>query len=299
MITLSLAVGEDGMDATAELAVAQRRLRRRTLWILGTAAAAVALAIGAIVYANRPGPEIPDIEKPFLWRVEGASGPSYLFGTLHIGYSVGDLPRAVLAAQEAAPTTVVESDLLSELPSTQRTADQGRSRLAPDEWRELADMTGVPEEKLVTWDTSRLIGSVIRALAPRVEPMDRGLQQRARTLGKSLVFLEDRTLEGVMDERALLAGLTEAVRNRAQFRAALVSMVRRYATGEEDGCAADSAGLAGALVEDLNRTWTGKIEDELGRGGAFVAIGCAHLVGPRSVIARLRAHGLRVERVEP
>lgn len=286
-------------DAAAELASAQRRVRRRILWMLGGGAAAAVLAVGLLLVLYRPPPEVPDIERPFLWRVTGPSGTSYLFGTIHIGYAAGDLPRAVLAAQEAARTTVVESDLLSERTSQPRTAAGGRSRLEPDVWRQLADMTGVAEEELVTWESSQLVGAAIRSLVPRVEPMDRGLQRRARTLGKSLVYLDDRTLEGVMDEQAILTGLSAAVRSRAQFRAAMMSVIAGYATGREAGCAPDPGGGRFNLVADLNRTWSVKIEEQVRAGGAFVAIGCAHLVGPDSVIAHLRARGFRVERVEP
>jgi hypothetical protein len=262
---------------------------------IGGAAVAVALVLGVIAVCNRPGPEVPDIARPYLWRVDAPAGTSYLFGTLHIGYAAGDLPRAVLAAQEGARTTVVESDLLSEQPPRLRPPDLGRVRLELDVWRQLAETTRVPEGELVTWDSSRLVGALIVALAPRVEPMDRGLQARAAKLGKEIVFLEDRSLEAVMDEQAMLSGLTLAVRHRAQFRAELLAIVRRYATGEEAGCAGDSLG---GLVADLNQSWKGAIEREVRRGRAFVAIGCGHLVGPDSIIAHLKSQGLTVRRVD-
>lgn len=286
---------ETDADPAAELAGAQRRLRRRMLWGIGGVAVAVALSVGVIAVCNRPGPEVPDIARPYLWRVDTPAGPSYLFGTLHIGYATGDLPRAVLAAQEGARTTVVESDLLTEQPPRLRPPDLGRVRLELDVWRQLAETTRVPEGELVTWDSSRLVGALIVALAPRVEPMDRGLQARAAKLGKEIVFLEDRPLEAFMDEHAMLSGLTLAVRHRAQFRAELLAMVRRYSTGEEAGCAGDSLG---GLVADLNQSWKAAIEREVRRGGAFVAIGCGHLVGPDSIVAHLKNQGLTVRRVD-
>jgi uncharacterized protein len=287
---------EPEADPAAELAGAQRRLRRRMLWILGSAAAITGLAVGAIAVCNRPGPEVPEIARPYLWRVEVPGGaPSYLFGTLHIGYAVGDLPRAVLAAQAGARTTVIESDLLSEKPPRLRPATEGRARLEPGIWRQLAAVTGVAEEELVTWDSSRLVGVLIVRLAPRVVPMDRGLQARAVELDKPVVFLEERSLESIMNERELLSGLALAVTHRTQFRAELMTMIQRYATGEDSGCG--GAGLGG-LVDDLNQSWRTAIEREVRQGGAFVAIGCSHLVGSGSIVEHLRNQGLQVRRVD-
>lgn len=285
-------------DPAAELATAQRRMRRRMLWFMGVGAAAVAAAIGGFLVCNRPGPEVPEIARPYFWQVNGPGGPSYLFGTLHIGYGIDDLPGAVLAAQERAHTTVVESDLLKERPLATAPAGEGRARLEEDVWRALAELTGTAEAELVTWDTSRLIGAVIRALAPRVEPMDRAFQARAAKLGKQLVFLDDRSLEALMDESTMLTGLTMAVRHRAQFRAELMQMVRRYATGEESGCAHTAGGAIDRLVENLNRAWKVAIEKQVRRGGVFVAIGCGHLAGPDSVVEYLRQQGLEVRRID-
>lgn len=282
-------------DLAAELAGAQRRLRRRMLWMLGGAAALVALGVGAIAFCNRAGPEVPDIARPYLWRVDGPTGPSYLFGTVHIGYATGDLPRVVLAAQESAQTTIVESDLLSKRAERRVPAEEGRLRLEADVWRQLADMTGVAEDELVTWDSSRLVGASVLALAPRAEPMDRGLQARAGKLGKPILFLDDRSLDQVMNEQSILTGLTMAIRHRTQFRAELMAIVRGYSTGEEARCA--SGGLGG-LVEGLNETWQATIEEQIKRGTVFVAVGCAHLVGPDSVTAHLRARGYQIRRVE-
>ena len=46
-----------------------------------------------------------------------------------------------------------------------------------------------------------------------------------------------------------------------------------------------------------NRAWLERLLPELRRGGAFVAVGLAHLVGEGSLLALLRAEGLVIERV--
>jgi hypothetical protein len=68
---------------------------------------------GLLLWCNRPAPDILPIARPYLWEVrgEGSAAPSYLFGTIHIGYGLRDLPAVVLAAQARSKITVTESDL--------------------------------------------------------------------------------------------------------------------------------------------------------------------------------------------
>lgn len=56
--------------------------------------------------------------------------------------------------------------------------------------------------------------------------------------------------------------------------------------------------LAGPLLYQRNQIMAARAQPYLRRGGAFVAVGVAHLVGPRSVIALLRAKGFRITRVQ-
>src|SRR5262245_23428018 len=122
-------------------------MRRRMLIAFGAIALALGAGVGFLVWWSRPGPEIPRIARPYLWEV-GGERPSYLFGTLHIGYEVADLPRPVLAAFDRSPIVVTESDLLTERPSEPR-PNGGRDRLTAAEWTRLAGMTRIDEATLV------------------------------------------------------------------------------------------------------------------------------------------------------
>ena len=99
-------------DPVTQLAVAQRRLRRRALLIAGAGAVLVAAIIAAVWWSGRPAPYPPPIARPYLWRVDGAH-PSYLLGTVHVEYGFDDLPASVRAAFAGATTVLVESDLLA------------------------------------------------------------------------------------------------------------------------------------------------------------------------------------------
>jgi len=293
---------EPGADPVAELAAAQRRQRRRALLVTGAIAAALVTGLAFLAWwTTRPGPAVPPITRPWLWQVRAPDGarPSYLFGTIHIGYGVGDLPAAVRAAQDGARVTILESDLLD--PGAPRTAaaplprHRGRDRLGDAQWRRLAELVDLDEASLVEWDSSQLLGAALASQAPRIEPMDVGLQRRAVAAGQPLVFLETRQLEQVMDEAAILDGLEQVIAHPGLLRGELRRIIARYAAGADGGCR-DRSGPVGELTSGLDHDWVTAIAAEVERGGAFVAIGCGHLDGPDSVVEQLRARGFQVER---
>jgi uncharacterized protein YbaP (TraB family) len=297
------------VDPADELRAAQARHRRRMLLVLGAVAlAAGALVLALVVFTGGNGRLLPRISKPYLYEVSapGAARPSYLFGTMHVGYSVDDLPRAVLAAQERMSTTVIESDLEARAaapppaPDATSALDSGRRRLDDAEWAKLSEMTGMSEAELEAQSTSRLLGAALATMLPAVEAMDRGLQRRAREQGKQLAYLETRNLEqviaddGGLDRGKLLDGLRDAIQHRGAFRAELVKIATRYARGDDRAC----GGALGALVVGLNDDWEAAIEQHVRAGDAFIAIGCGHLTGDNSIVERLQARGFTVTRLQ-
>ena len=63
---------------------------------------------------------------------------------------------------------------------------------------------------------------------------------------------------------------------------------------------------AGALYDEVmaelvgarNRAWLDRLEAELARGGAFVAVGALHLPGADGLVALLRARGWTLTRLD-
>jgi uncharacterized protein YbaP (TraB family) len=53
------------------------------------------------------------------------------------------------------------------------------------------------------------------------------------------------------------------------------------------------------MLYDRNASWIDAIEKLHAAGGAFVAVGAMHLVGPRSVLDLLSHKGYEVKRVTP
>jgi len=88
----------------------------RLLRLLPLAALGVALA-GSSARASQPA---PTVEAPFLWKVEGATAPSYLFGTIHAGVSASELPVRVGAAIAHSDLFIMETAPAKAMQSTQR-----------------------------------------------------------------------------------------------------------------------------------------------------------------------------------
>jgi uncharacterized protein YbaP (TraB family) len=82
--------------------------------------------------------------------------------------------------------------------------------------------------------------------------------------------------------------------------AAIEAFARWLATRPPSG--AQAATLHDEVMADLigtrNRAWLGTIEAELGRGGAFVAVGALHLPGADGLVALLRDRGWTLARLD-
>lgn len=89
------------------------------LRFLPLAALGFALA-GPVASAETVKNTESDVEQPFLWRVDGAAGPSYLFGTIHAGVSIRDLPTIVGDSLLESNAFVMETKPTRELVSRTR-----------------------------------------------------------------------------------------------------------------------------------------------------------------------------------
>jgi hypothetical protein len=139
----------------------------------------------------------------------------------------------------------------------------------------------------------------------------------AERLHKQLVFLEDASkdeaiLERWMDHKALvelLDDLTASVKRQVDMLAAYTAGddVQLLALSDSERAAAIAHGYTAAeydaevkdLLYDRNASWIEPLEKMHAAGGGFVAVGALHLIGPGSVLERLRKDGFVVTRIEP
>jgi uncharacterized protein YbaP (TraB family) len=259
--------------------------------------------------------------RPFLWKIESPA-PSWLFGTIHSDDpKVATLPASVGTAFASSRSFHPEVEASAELVATvvvrmfQPNAPDLATRLPPALWirvKKAGTAVGLPEELLqrLTPGFAALLFSA-PANTNLAATVDGQLHDRAVAHGLAVVALEtvDEQLalfEKLPDAQAV-AALTEALDEIDAGRPAGRRLIAAYASGDESrviaAVAAEfaSSPAARSLAEPLlyrrNQVMADRLASHLRTGGAFVAIGVAHLVGPRSVIELLRARGWRITRV--
>jgi hypothetical protein len=299
----------------------RHHLRATLLSLLGlagavatTACASAAASSASPAAARRALAPADDhgLRGPFLWELQGPRAPSYLFGTVHLGFRADrDLPRWVWEKLGACDTFVMEADLgkvdfvdvtrMAALPEGKSLADM----LPPVKWQRLLEMTGLPESTLRTrqpWFASQL---VFQRLYPTPVPLDLALMQRASELDKEIAFLEDWEFQLRLLARTITADdLGELLVPDGRGRRLMAELVAAYRAGDFEKLAAiseqeraDDPRRHEALLAARNRDWIPKLRPHLDRGGAFVAVGAAHFPGEGGLIELLRAEGYVLSRV--
>jgi uncharacterized protein YbaP (TraB family) len=299
----------------------------------GDAPAASSASSGAETPATATG----DVAHPFVWRVDGASGPSYLLGTIHVAVRLEQaIPPELASALAAARVVVVEADVAPDAVTPELVARYGivtsgptlDQRLTPAQWTQLTNELvplGIPAEALArmrAWipATTLLMARMehMPGAAPAVGAdgrpiaMDMEILNATRSRGGELRFLE--TAE---DQFALLSGvgddymidwLTELLESPAGPGSDVEELVTAYRAGdfatiqrltlEDDDMRANPA-LFDAMFARRNRAWLPALREELARGGAFVAVGAGHFVGPNGILRLLEAEGIEAVRIPP
>jgi uncharacterized protein len=299
----------------------RHHLRATLLSLLGLAGAVVSSTACASAAASSAGPaarraEAPaddhGLRGPFLWELQGPRAPSYLFGTVHLGFRADrDLPRWVWDKLRACDTFVMETNLskvdltevtqMATLPEGQSLADM----LPADKWNRLVELTGLPESTLRSrqpWFASQL---VFQRLYPTPVPLDVALMQKASELDKEIAFLEHWEFQLRLLARTITADdLGELLVPGGKGQRLMSDLIAAYRAGDFEKLAAiseqeraDDPDRHEALLDARNRDWIPKLKPHLERGRAFVAVGAAHFPGEEGLIELLRAEGYVLSRV--
>ena len=278
---------------------------------------APAVAMLAIVAHVGCGPQacpVPvrdpsQVQGPLLWRVTAADGTGpvlWLFGTIHDA-GAEDVAPAAWAALAASPRFVSElgdQELDHDKFRDQVKLPRGKGldqQLAMDDWFDLRDtLRGtIHEEDLARVRPWYALTLLTRVVTDKAFPgMDVLLADRARALHLPVDHLE--TWE---EQLPLLANaididdLARAIHERRAMRCQLVNTRAAYVAGDlammEQVFDHDPTGT---MLAPRNRRWLPLVEDYLSSGGAFVAVGIGHLVGPDGLPTLLTAAGYRVAR---
>lgn len=266
--------------------------------------------------------------RPALWKVSDPDTTIYLFGTIHVlpkdvAWRTPAFDAALNGADELVLEIADQNDkaaaaqtfrtlavspnlppLLERVPAEKRPALQAMLTKAG-----LKPQTLDPLE---TWAAAVTLGAALYAGAGLTADngVERALSGAAEQTAKPTVGLETTAQQlGYFDalpeaaQRELLASVVDDSKNVAAEFEKMVSAWRR---GDVDAIAATfddelrkSPELATVLLDRRNANWTEWLKGRLAKPGtAFVAVGAGHLAGKGSVVERLRAAGMKVERVQ-
>jgi uncharacterized protein YbaP (TraB family) len=294
-----------------------RRLVRIALALFGLGSVAcgssAAPAPSAPARRHSARPDDAGLRGPLLWEVQGAAGPSYLFGTIHAGFQADkELPAWVWDKLDASNTFIMELDPTSipvvELARMGQLPD-GKSldqMLGAKDFAALASLLATPPDSLKRLQPWAALLLVTQRLYPTPLPLDLALRERAAAKGKNLVYLEDWKLQAEIISMMDIGDLRELLDARGPARVQLERLVAAYRAGDFEKLAAiglDPQEIAknparhARMLDDRNRDWVGKLLPHLERGGAFVAVGALHFAGEHGLIELLRARGLVLTRV--
>lgn len=298
-------------------------LRPRSLPVLTLAALLSGCGGGATTSPSRPAAEpappaaqpAPPQTGPFLWEVSGggAAAPSYLFGTVHIGVSSGELPELVWERLRSADVFVMEADVRAVDPMQMMRLGmlpEGESleeMLGEAYWDALvAALPTVPAKALDRFQPW-MITTMLTIDTSDTRMLDMELLQFADGSSKELEFLESAEeqltmLAGTAD----VADLKELLDDLDTARAEMQQLVAAYRAGDLEKVTSHiidpeelrkNPDALEAILFARNRAWIPKLVPLLERGGAFVAVGLGHYPGDQGVLELLRGRGFDVRRV--
>lgn len=294
---------------------------RRLVGVLVAAVAGLALSACSAGGAspNWPAPS------PALWRIQDADGEVVLFGSVHL------LPPGLQWRSAAFDAAITGADVVyfeSPLdpdpaamakavePYQRRTPEQAPQTVA--EAREQTALIAQVNERLGRWlgpaDLTEAAPWLAAMIVAEAHGASLGL---SRTHGVEMTLLpevratgtEIRALETLEQQPQFLGTLPPAAQRRlfhATLREALdqdnsqAQMTRAWLTGDvptlthllEISIAEAGPEVRAAILTNRNQAWIPQIEQAIaGSGRVVIVVGAAHLVGPDSVVALLRARG--------
>ncbi len=279
----------------------------------GSAAAKPAVATKPALAAK------PAVEPngPLLWRVDGANGPLYLYGTIHTG-GKDFVPQVAWDDLATTKTFVMETDLdaLKSSPMEllkRAQLPRGESldvMVGPETWAKVvAAVQGLPlsADQLKRFKPWFVASLLIQKLVSGAVPTDVALHDEAKTKGLGLEYLELWTeqidaIEAAMDVDVLKQMVADMDKQKTELEA-LVAAYRAGDAAAIEKATTDPSQMTPHALDILlvqrNKKWIPKLEAYAKQGNVFVAVGVGHLVGKDGVVQRLRDLGYQVTRVTP
>lgn len=276
--------------------------------------------------------------KGLFWKIEKSGlAPSYLLGTMHVtDPRVLAMPNGAAEATDAARVIVVESDeILNEQQAMAKMLAKPALTMMTDgktiqSYLSAGDLAkleaglktrGIPlaaVSRMQPWMLSSFIALPACELTRKAQGasfLDKQIAEDAVRAGKPVKGLE--TMEEQLSAMASIPtdfhikSLMEMITLGDRMDDVMFTMTELYLSGDigmtmpmlkaiaPDG--ADGEGYAEfeeRIVTQRNHTMAERAAPILKDGGAFVAVGALHLVGPDGLVSLLRQQGFAVTRVE-
>lgn len=294
----------------------------------------LAIALCITTFSPAAAAEAMPYSNGLLWKIEAPGrAPSYVFGTMHISDKrVTTLPKPVRDALNEVDDLNLELDFgsgfgdyearMMQLPKRKRlSAILGDTLFA--KVRKRLGTEAVKNrnlERLKPWVVLLALGH--RPLGPespaaeRRLPLDLELRSIALKRGIPVFGIEtyseqlsvfDKVPEADqvnMIREALETSESDSKRELeemihlyvARDLAGLVTLAQRLDNGD-NGDVADQLAFEKRMIDDRNRVMARRAENVLIDGGAFIAVGAAHLPGDKGLLNLLAKRGYKVERV--
>lgn len=266
-------------------------------------------------------------DAPALWKIAGPRGNVYLFGSLHllppeVKWRTASVERALRESKvvvfEIDPASAQDQQLMVQLIRKYGVLAQGQTlaailppQLNADLERQ-ASALGLPPANLAPmrpWLAAVTL-SVQFIVSQGFDPkagVDHQLAAWARENGRASASLETADAQlsifAELTREQEIEFLAASLRQIREAPEMLGRMLAAYRKGDLAGMektlnsAMDEVpSVRRRLMHERHERWLPQIQRILAEGGShFVCVGAAHLVGPDSVIAMLRARGVKVE----
>jgi uncharacterized protein YbaP (TraB family) len=287
------------------------------------------LACAAVVSASlTPLTARAETARPMMWVVKDADSTIYLFGSIHVMKSdVVWLTPEVKQRFDSAQDVWFEVADMDDTAAMQKMAQaymldptsQMTKGLTPDEVTRIdteLSHYGMSTSQLMgvrKWAVGlMLVTQKMQALGYNpATGVDIQLLHAARASGKTVHGFEtgEQQMQAIVphDDAGELAALRESLTEIDDADTDLAALLGVWVKGDEAGLVhylidkykAEDPDSYQRVIVARNAAWEPQIEAILkGKGTVFITVGAGHLVGPDSVIAMLRAHGVQVERLQ-
>lgn len=260
--------------------------------------------------------------KPFLWKLNKDRQEIYLFGTIHQGYSPKHVPQIVYDIFDKVPTVIMEVDLqvisASEWEKINFYTDGKRldQDLSKASFKKLQQyLPHLTYEQLYKMKPTTAYSHLISALTPSATSMDDYIARTTYARGKSLL-----TLETPLFQSKLLEQIITADKLQLLIETLDVSFIEttkeniyetfyyyknaepdqllkavRYNTYDDLKLSEEQIDI---LINQRNLRWFKKIQRFARKGQVFVAVGAAHLGGPKGLLKLFQNENYSVSRIQ-